>query len=95
MIKEICKEVDICIENRALSKKLVDLIRVFMKNTKALNSRDSDMVLSLDSEIDMFIAGRLTNDPKFDESAFTSIPMPDWLVDCIKETKEENIEFWN
>lgn len=95
MIKEICKEIDVCVDNRTLSKKLVDLVYVFMKNTKTFDTKDSNMVLSLYNEIDMFIAGRLTSDPEFDERTFTSITMPDWLVDFLRETKEENIEFWD
>lgn len=95
MIKEICKEIDLSIEQKVATNNLIELIYKVIDDFDNYPKKFTDMILDIHNDVDAFRASYIENHLEYDIKSKDAIPMPNWLVDFLKETKEENIEFWD
>ena len=94
IIKKICKEVGISIEQKVVTNNLVELIYKVIDDFDSYSKKFTDMILEIHNEVDAFRSGYIVNHLEYDTKSKEAIPIPDCLVDFLKETKEKNIEFW-
>ncbi len=94
IIKEICKEIDFSIEQKVATNNLVELIYKIIDDFDNYPKKFTDMILEIHNDIDAFRASYIVDHLGYDIKSKEAIPVPDWLINFLKETREKNIEFW-
>lgn len=94
IIKEICKEVDLSIEQKIATNNLVELIYKVLDDFDGYPKKFTDMILEIHNDVDAFRASYIVDHLEYDIKSKKPIPMSDWIIHSLKESKEKNIEFW-
>lgn len=89
-MKEICKEIDLVIQQRKITDNLLKLVSKVIDEEEYSDNSWVSMVYDIHNEIDQLVA-QSKIDPNTKELI---IPIPNWLIDFLQETKKKNIEFW-
>lgn len=95
VVKNICYKIDSTIQSNLLDNGFLESLHYAIDIFDNLTEQEKNFVLDIHNEISGFIASYIVNHQDFNFEADESIIVPKWLVEYLREIKEENIEFWN
>lgn len=94
IIKDFCSEIDFSIEKKVVTNKLIEIIYIVIKDFTGYSQKFINMLLDVHNDVDGFRASYIVNHKDYDLQRKEEIIMPDWLINSLKEIKQNNIEFW-